>query len=106
MSVTVAFITPDKVEFRNIDLFSVKELVGGWFTTLPSRHNLPFDVYANEEGHLLNLAQNHLATRIVEGLGYNNYEAKFGTIVGNVVVLGKDEQSLTQEQKDKIKSLI
>lgn len=110
-SKNVVVITPNGVEVKQISndnlLEDLQDIVGGNIQLLPHPDGMaaPYVAYANEEGLLLNLPPNELATRSIARLGFMDFKENWNRcIAGNVVILGKDEKSLTSKQQSTIVS--
>lgn len=58
--------------------------VGGWIECVPLKNN--GDMYVNEEGKLIGLPVNDVATLLADHFGYKRQ--LFDLIVGDVVILG------------------
>jgi len=83
----------------------IHDTVGGFFELLPHKQGdaAPFVAYANETGMLDNLTHNPLAWGVLQHLGFDHSVNNLGYYHGNVVLLGRDEQSLTSKDRKQVK---
>jgi Domain of unknown function (DUF3846) len=66
-----------------------EHLDGGWLEAIhPTRGNIPWHAYCDEEGKLKNLGMNRFATILARTLGW--YTEDF--LVGTIIFLGSDEE--------------
>jgi hypothetical protein len=85
------------------DLLGVlQNKVGGFIEELAHKdgYKAEWTAYVNEEGLLKRLPANPVASRVLRALGFIVRD----TIVGPVVLLGKDEGPLTEEQRRKVEA--
>lgn len=103
--IRVAVVSPKGVDFRKISsksmLKDLQDAVGGNIELYPHPEGMdaPYVAYANEEGALLGLPDNDLATETLAKLGFMDFQEEWGRpVMGNVVILGKDEKSLSKKE--------
>jgi hypothetical protein len=80
---------------------SLKELqaaVGGYIETVLELEDLI--VFANEEGLLMGLPVAPYATLLVNTLRYQNNMPALGMLVGDVIIVGRDEEGEIAELSD------
>ena len=82
--------------------------VGGYITCLPhpKGSRAPFTAYANEEGMLQNLPSNFLAWGVLRHLGFIDSTMGMGFYFGNVVLVGRNEQALTDKAKKQVREAL
>lgn len=94
---------------RKEALGDLQKLVDGNVEILPHQngYDAPFTGYANEEGLLRGLPRNDLAGGALTHLGFFTMSLPLGcAYAGNVVLLGKDDKSLSDKQIEQIKSAV
>ena len=96
------------IEWKEIEIGNSYELlrnaVGGWIECANVEHNI--DIWLNEEGKLIGLEPNRLAT----ALFWDKWGIGTDIIVGNVFLATNDEEGetigLTKEQIDYIQEFV
>ncbi len=90
------------------ELLSVLQYhVGGFIEPVVHRQDdddAPFTAYVNETGRITNLPPNDLAYAVLRQLGFRENDEHF--YYGNVVLLGCEEQPVTEEQIKQVVKIV
>ena len=112
-NISVIVISPQSFECKRIDTASLlpflQTIVGGTITIIPHEqgYDAPYVAYANDEGLLLNLPPNGLATKTLAKLGFLDFQQEWGhPIFGSIVLLGQNETSLNPTDQTLIKNIL
>jgi len=94
-------------EYETLSLKVLQTLVGGQITSVPClKKKTSFLAYGDDEGLLKSSARNDLAGGALYYLGFRGSEFLGCAYAGNVVVLGSDEQGLTPNQQQELRTAI
>lgn len=105
-TITVAVIKTDgQIEFQQIHrgertmLEDMQKIVGGNITYFPHHqgYESPLHAVGNDEGMLIPLPYNGVASATLEQLGFYQTD-----VFGDIFIIGKDDKSLTTKQKTAI----
>lgn len=86
---------------RGAVLIELQEIVGGYIERVPTPllDNDNYSMYVNEEGILLNLSRNVLATKIAEFYGFG------GRLFGNAVIVTEDHSDFPEHFLSMIRTI-
>ncbi len=106
----IVFHTDKQTAYQRVErpkkdvLEALQGYVGGHIETLPHPQgwDAPFVAYANEEGMITDLPSNYLAWGVLSYLGFNVRAMPTGFYFGNVVLLGKNQRALTENQFNQV----
>ncbi len=104
-TVLVFYTTPNHCQFETWETCNLKmlqQLIGGYIECLPHEKG-NYTAYANEEGVLKQLPSNTMAQGVLCRVGF--LPMPYG-YYGNVIVLGKNDRSLTKTQEAELNAAI